>query len=185
MDYSGQSASFAVALQEAGKTATNMSWMLMVDGMLPYGDIAYCAVVLSVFTVSLVESFASDSSSTSGADDAEEGVSDVPSNGTEGNIEPPQNDDNKKVLPQNGKKMKSSDALELADDFLGPDYTEQSPGRYVSSDGLRQVRMTNSDLSPVNNHAGGPHLNFETLAPNLFKPGKYYITGNSHIFIFE
>ena len=89
------------------------------------------------------------------------------------------------VLPKNGQRINSSDALDLADDFLGTGYSEMSPGRFVSSDGLRQVRMTASDLATINNHAGAPHLNFETLAPNPLKPGKFMITGNSHIFIFD
>ncbi len=88
-------------------------------------------------------------------------------------------------LPQNGIKVNSSDALDLADDFLGKGYSEASPGRFISSDGARQVRMTSSDLSPVNNHAGAPHLNFETLAPNPLKPGKMKITGNVHVFIYD
>lgn len=91
----------------------------------------------------------------------------------------------KSVLPHNGQRLNSSDALDLADDFLGSGYSEMSPGRFVSSDGLRQVRMTASDLAITNNHAGAPHLNFETLAPNPLKPGKFQITGNSHIFIFD
>jgi len=60
-----------------------------------------------------------------------------------------------------------------------------SPGRFVSADGLRQVRMTASDLTTINNHAGAPHLNFETLIPNPLKPGKFQITGYSHVFIFD
>ena len=73
----------------------------------------------------------------------------------------------------------------LADDFLGKGYSEPSPGRFVPADNLRQVRMTASDLAKVNNHAGAPHLNFETLAPNPLKPGRFGITGRSHIFIFD
>ena len=90
-----------------------------------------------------------------------------------------------KILPQNGTKLETSRALDLADDFLGKGYSEPSPGRFVSADNLRQVRMTASDLAKVNNHAGAPHLNFETLAPNPLKPGKFGITGRSHIFIFD
>lgn len=89
------------------------------------------------------------------------------------------------TAPKNGIKVDSSNALDLADDFLGKGYTEASPGRFVSSDGLRQVRMTASDLSPFNNHAGMPHLNFETLSPNPLKPGKFSIISNSHVFIME
>ena len=88
-------------------------------------------------------------------------------------------------LPKNGIKVNSSDALDLADDFLGKGYSEMSPGRFVSSDGLRQVRMTASDLTPFNNHAGAPHLNFEKLVPNPLKPGKFQIIENSHVYIFD
>ena len=90
-----------------------------------------------------------------------------------------------KALPKNGIKVDSSDALDLADDFLGKGYSEMSPGRFVSSDGLRQVRMTVSDLTPINNHAGAPHLNFEKLVPNPLKPGKFQIIENSHVYIFD
>ncbi len=90
-----------------------------------------------------------------------------------------------KALPKNGIKVNSSDALDLADDFLGKGYSEMSPGRFVSSDGLRQVRMTASDLTPINNHAGAPHLNFEKLVPNPLKPGKFQIIENSHVYIFD
>ena len=90
-----------------------------------------------------------------------------------------------KALPKNGIKVNSSDALDLADDFLGKGYSEMSPGRFVSSDGLRQVRMTASDLIPINNHAGAPHLNFEKLVPNPLKPGKFQIIENSHVYIFD
>ena len=88
-------------------------------------------------------------------------------------------------LPKNGIKVNSSDALDLAEDFSGKGYSEMSPGRFVSADGLRQVRMTASDLTTINNHAGAPHLNFETLIPNPLKPGKFQITGYSHVFIFD
>ena len=58
---------------------------------------------------------------------------------------------------------------------------------YVSNGEVQSInaRMTASDLAKVNNHAGAPHLNFETLAPNPLKPGKFGITGRSHIFIFD
>ena len=89
----------------------------------------------------------------------------------------------KSSLPQNGIKVNSSTALDMADDFLGPGYTEASPGRFVSADGLRQVRMGNSDILGL--HGGGPHMNFETLSPNPLKPGKYMIDQNSHVYIYD
>ena len=91
----------------------------------------------------------------------------------------------KNGLPENNIKLNSSDALDLAEDFLGKNYTEMSPGRFVSSDGFRQVRMTASDLTPINNHAGAPHFNFETFVPNPLKDGRFIRTGNSHVFIFD
>ncbi len=89
------------------------------------------------------------------------------------------------MLPQDGQKLNTSDALDLADEFLGSGYSEASSGRFVSLDNYRQVRMTASGLATVNNHAGAPHLNFETLIENPIKEGKFMITGNSHIFIIE
>ena len=66
-------------------------------------------------------------------------------------------------LPQNGIKMNSTDVLDMAEDFLGEGYSELSPSRYVSADGLRQVRMGASDL--LGAHGGGPHVNFDVLSP--------------------
>ena len=66
-------------------------------------------------------------------------------------------------LPQNRIKISANDALDLADDFLGKGYKEVSPGRFISSDGLRQVRMGMNDL--LGNHGGGPHINFDIINP--------------------
>ena len=87
------------------------------------------------------------------------------------------------LLPKDGISMDASDALDIAEDFLGKGYKEASPGRFVSSDGFRQVRMTASDLAPIKNHAGAPHLNFETFIEDIFRKGRYIRIGNSHIFI--
>lgn len=65
--------------------------------------------------------------------------------------------------------------------FLGEGYTEASAGRFLSKDGLRQVRIGDTDILGL--HAGGPHINFETLAPNPAKPGKNMIVQNLHIFL--
>ena len=54
-------------------------------------------------------------------------------------------------------------------------------GRYVSSDDARVFRMGTSDITGA--HGGGLHVNFETLVPNLAKPGKMMIDQNFHIFI--
>lgn len=59
--------------------------------------------------------------------------------------------------------FETSKVLDLADNYLGKGYTEASPGRFVSSDGLRQVRMGFDDI--VGTHAGGPHVNFDILSP--------------------
>ena len=89
------------------------------------------------------------------------------------------------ILPKDRSTYSTNMVLDLADDFLGKGYVEKSPGRFVSADGLRQIRMTDSDLTKINNHAGAPHLNFETLEPNPLKPGKFRITGSSHIFFID
>jgi len=60
-------------------------------------------------------------------------------------------------------------------------YTEASPGRFFSQDGLRQVRMGEREILGL--HGGGPHMNFERLAPNPMKPGKNMITDNLDIFL--
>ena len=67
-------------------------------------------------------------------------------------------------LPKNGTKLDTNDALTLAEDYLGPGYQEASPGRFVSYDGERQVRLGDKDL--LGTHAGGPHINFDRLEPS-------------------
>ena len=32
-------------------------------------------------------------------------------------------------------------------------------------------------------HGGGPHMNFETMAPNPAKPGKMQVIDNMHIYL--
>jgi hypothetical protein len=71
--------------------------------------------------------------------------------------------------------------LETAEKWLGDGYKDMGNGRYVSADGTRQFRMGDSDI--LGEHAGGPHVNFETLAPNPAKPGKMMIIENSHVFL--
>ena len=53
-------------------------------------------------------------------------------------------------------------ALDSATTWLGPGYREIAPGVYRSADGLRQFRMTNSDLIPTHGNIG-PHVHFEAL----------------------
>lgn len=57
--------------------------------------------------------------------------------------------------------MRTNDGLEAAQRFLGPGYREVSPGRYVSADGTRQVRLSHHEVRP-----GQEHIHFETLQPN-------------------
>ena len=88
-------------------------------------------------------------------------------------------------MPLDGTRMDPTEALTAAEDYLGPGYMEKSPGRFVSSDGTRQVRLTDSDLAIHNNHAGAPHMNFEFLVPNPRKPGKMRVDVNVHVFLIE
>ncbi len=81
----------------------------------------------------------------------------------------------------NGMKMETNVALDEASEFLGQGYKDMGGGRFVSADGTRQVRLGDSDI--LGKHAGGPHINFETLKPNLEKPGKMEIETSIHIFI--
>ena len=67
-------------------------------------------------------------------------------------------------LSKDSVAMDSSDALDAAIDYLGPGYAEAYPpgsGRFVSADGLRQVRMGYGDL--LGNHAGASHINFDYI----------------------
>ncbi len=82
---------------------------------------------------------------------------------------------------KNGISMKSNRALELAEKYLGKDYKYMGNGRYLSKDGLRQVRMGKSDI--LGRHGGGPHINFEKLEPNPSKPGKSMIVENYHVYL--
>ena len=88
----------------------------------------------------------------------------------------------KASLPKDGTRVNSSKALDMAEDFLGPGYTEASPGRFVSADGYRQVRMGDMDI--LGSHAGGPHINFELITPSSLRSGRYKID-KVHIYIFD
>ena len=84
-----------------------------------------------------------------------------------------------------GMKMKTDEALNTAEEFLGDEYEEIASGVFRSKDGTKQVRMTDSDLSPVNNHAGAKHMNFET-GVSITKPNGrvvFKVKNNTHIFI--
>jgi hypothetical protein len=54
--------------------------------------------------------------------------------------------------------------LGSAEKWLGPGYREIAPGVYRSADGLRQFRMTFSDLAGAHGDIG-PHLHFEAFTP--------------------
>ncbi len=62
-----------------------------------------------------------------------------------------------------------------------------APGVYKSADGTKVVRLTDSDLAKTNNHAGAPHINFET-GKTVTKPnGKpsFISDKNNHVFLPE
>lgn len=71
---------------------------------------------------------------------------------------------------KNGSKLKTNDALDAAEDFLGKGYKDAGNGRFISADGTKVVRMGDNDI--LGKHGGGPHMNFETMAPNPAKPEK-------------
>ena len=76
-------------------------------------------------------------------------------------------------------------ALDMADSFLGPGSREIAPGVFRSADGLRQVRMTASDLAPRPDHFGGsPHLNFETGSISMNNGrATFEVSTNMHVVI--
>jgi hypothetical protein len=63
-----------------------------------------------------------------------------------------------KSLAQLGP-LEADTTLGLAIRWLGKGYSEIAPGVFRSADGLRQFRMTVSDL--LGRHGGGSHVNFE------------------------
>lgn len=80
-----------------------------------------------------------------------------------------------------GMRLGTNDALDAAEAFLGSGYRDLGNGRFMSADGTRVVRMGDSDI--LGRHGGGPHMNFETLAPNPSKPGKMMVVDNKHIYL--
>ncbi|MDR0292923.1 MAG: hypothetical protein LBH95_02070 [Oscillospiraceae bacterium] len=90
-----------------------------------------------------------------------------------------------KIKLVDGMTVMPDQGLDLAIDFLGPEYNEIASGVFRSKDGLRQVRMTDSDLAPVNNHHGAAHMNFET-GISVAKPNggvTFVVDKNIHVFI--
>ncbi len=85
------------------------------------------------------------------------------------------------LVLKDGMKLPVNDALDAASEFLGKGYKDLGNGRFVSADGTRQVRMGDSDI--LGHHGGGPHMNFETLAPNPAKPGKMQVVDNKHVYL--
>ena len=75
------------------------------------------------------------------------------------------------------------DVLDLAIDFLGKGYQDMGNGRFLSADGLRQVRIGLEDI--LGSHAGGPHINFDLLVPKPGSPGRNLVVDVIHIFIRE
>ena len=108
------------------------------------------------------------SSSGSGNSGASIGTGGSCSNSTNGKV----NSNSSNPLPKNGTTVDSSTGLQMAIDFLGDGYIEMSSDRYVSSDGVRQIRIANADILGL--HGGGPHINFDLLSPK-YKSVHVYI----------
>ena len=83
-------------------------------------------------------------------------------------------------LPANNARMTTSEALNAADQFLGTGARDMGRGRFVSADGLRQVRMGNSDI--LGHHGGGAHINFEVFVPHPIT-GRMERVVNSHVYL--
>lgn len=75
-----------------------------------------------------------------------------------------------KTLQLTGKARTAEQGLLLGERFLGKGYSEIAPGVFRSTDGLRQFRMTNSDLLG-RGFNDIPHIHFERYYPfNLNTP---------------
>jgi hypothetical protein len=88
---------------------------------------------------------------------------------------------------KDGDSLSTDDALDLAQDSLGPGYKEVGPGVFKSADGKIMVRITDSDLAKKGNHAGAPHMNIETGVTVKKPNGKesFIPDDNKHIFLPE
>lgn len=82
-----------------------------------------------------------------------------------------------------GMTLDSTDALREAINYLGPGYKEAGPGRFLSADGKRQVRMDDPDIT--GQHYEGPHLNFESLGPKKGQPDKMTVETKVHVLIVD
>jgi len=79
-----------------------------------------------------------------------------------------------KTVNLTAKARKASQALRLAERILGKGYKEIAPGVFRSADGLKQFRITSSDLAGKGMD-GVPHVHIETFSPdNLNVPTKNY-----------
>jgi len=92
----------------------------------------------------------------------------------------------KEIATQNfnlkdGATLSEGKALDAAIEFLGKGYKDLGNGRFVSNDGLRQVRMGDGDLLGL--HGGGRHMNFEILKVNPKNPAKLLPEQNLHIYL--
>lgn len=87
-----------------------------------------------------------------------------------------------KTLPSEGIKVSTDEALDMAENYLGPGYKEagKNSGRFVSADKTRQVRMGDYDIT--GRHAKGSHINFELLAYDQIK-AKMTVFDNRHVYI--
>lgn len=45
------------------------------------------------------------------------------------------------------------------------------------------VARSPSKRLELGKHGGGPHMNFETMAPNPAKPGKMVVVDNKHVYL--
>lgn len=79
-----------------------------------------------------------------------------------------------KTVNLTAKARKARNALKLAERILGKGYKEIAPGVYRSADGLKQFRMTASDLAGKQMD-GVPHVHIEVFDPgNLNVPVTNY-----------
>jgi hypothetical protein len=80
----------------------------------------------------------------------------------------------------NGMELSTNDALQAAQEFLGPKYTEAELGRFVSADRMRQVRMKDVDILDTQ---VGPHMNFEIYRFPIQSGVRNYTESNLHIML--
>ncbi|MHB8065697.1 MAG: hypothetical protein ACYDG2_24275, partial [Ruminiclostridium sp.] len=81
--------------------------------------------------------------------------------------------------------LKTNVALNEASEFLGEGYVDKGNGIFVSKNGTRRVRMTDSDIASPNSHADGPHFNFETGKTVINRNGRESFVPkiNLHIYL--